>query len=309
MHPRQSLPPAAVSLAANQHDTISYSQLRGSGLNEKVIRRMSKDWHRFGRGVYCLSTPTWLSAAWAGLLVGGDGAATGGLAAAHLYGWVPREPAGITVWTDVRTDPWRIDDWQLRFRRGTRATRGHVRRTPPEETLLDAADEGSTDTILHLLTRAFTERHTTPERVLQRMNERSRQRHRQKITQACHQGMEGVESILEWRYLTQIEQAHRLPTASRQVRLIGSSRCDVFYEPNGVIVELDGRLGHLEDFRDHRRDNRNALEYGALTLRYGSQDIFHAPCSIAAEIAQALAGRGWHGSLRTCRSCKVRSGR
>lgn len=306
MIPRQNLPPGAASLAAGQHDTITYAQLLRSGVSEKVIRRMSRDWIRFGRGVHCLSTPSWLSAVWAGLLLGGDGAVAGGLAAAHLYGWLPTEPARITIWDDIHTTPWRINDWHLRFRRSARPGRGQVRHTPPEDTLLDAADESGTDTTLHLLTRAFTERHTTPARVLRRMGERSRQPHRRVIMDACDHGMEGVESILEWHYLTRIEQAHGLPSASRQVRLVGSNRCDAFYETQGVIVELDGRLGHLEDFRDHRRDNRNALEYGALTLRYGSRDVFHAPCEIAEEVARTLVGRGWRGSMRACATCVPR---
>lgn len=309
MHPRQCLPTVAVSLAAAQGQSISWAQLRRFGLSEKVIRRMSKEWGRLGRGVYCLTSPQWPSAAWAGLLVGGDSATVGGLAAAHLYGWSPTAPARITIWTDTRAAPWQIGEWRVIFRRGLRSARGQIRRTSPEETLLDVASECGADATLHLLARALTERHTTPERVIAELRARSRQRHRRDIAEACAHGMAGVESILEWRYLTQVQQAHGLPSATRQARLTGSSRCDVFYEPNGVIVELDGRLGHLEEFRDHRRDNRNAVEHGALTLRYGSQDLFHSPCAIASQVAQVLRLRGWTGSVTTCRTCRPGSTR
>lgn len=141
MHPRQCLPTVAVSLAAAQGQSISWTQLRRFGLSEKVIRRMSKEWSRLGRGVYCLTSPQWPSAAWAGLLVGGDSATVGGLAAAHLYGWSPTAPARITIWTNTRAAPWQIGEWRVIFRRGPRSARGQIRRTSPEETLLDVASE------------------------------------------------------------------------------------------------------------------------------------------------------------------------
>lgn len=267
---------------------------------------MARDWCPLGRGVHSLAAPDWLSAAWAGLLVGGDNASLGGLAAAHLSGWLPEPPRRITVWSHGHPSPWEIDGRRVTFRRGVRGRRGRIPRTLPEETLLDAADECSPDSVLHLMARAFTHRHTTPQRVAELLQRRSRQRHRSEISQACEHGMAGVESILEWRYLTRIEQAHGLPPASRQVWLSGSDRCDVFYEDYGVIVELDGRLGHEESFRDHRRDNRNALQHDALTLRYGSRDIFYVPCPIAEEVAAVLRRRGWRGEFRLCRNCPGR---
>jgi hypothetical protein len=60
-----------------------------------------------------------------------------------------------------------------------------------------------------------------------------------------------------------------------------------------VIVELDGRVGHVEDgaSRNRRRDNISTV-LGRVTLRYGWVDTVHDSCGTAAEVAQVLRGRG-----------------
>ena len=81
-------------------------------------------------------------------------------------------------------------------------------------------------------------------------------------------------------------------------------RIDVDYALFGLLVELDGLLGHegLGRFRDMDRDNRHAL-IGALTLRYGWFDVADRPCGVAWQVYRALVQRGYTGPFRRCRQC------
>ncbi|MDX6263738.1 MAG: hypothetical protein QOH84_5426, partial [Kribbellaceae bacterium] len=71
----------------------------------------------------------------------------------------------------------------------------------------------------------------------------------------------------------------------------------------GLIVELDGRVGHsdaLSRWRDMGRDNAAATS-GKLTLRFGYQLVSH-PCETATQVVAALHHRGWIGTPRPCSS-------
>ncbi|WP_375422971.1 hypothetical protein [uncultured Friedmanniella sp.] len=73
-------------------------------------------------------------------------------------------------------------------------------------------------------------------------------------------------------------------------------RRDVRYSAYGVVVELDGRLGHegLGRFRDMARDNGAVLD-GEVTLRYGSAEVFGEACLVARQVGAVLGGPGWRG--------------
>ena len=115
----------------------------------------------------------------------------------------------------------------------------------------------------------------------------------------------GAYSLLEVRYLRDAERAHGLPRSHRQVRAaIGSRHCyrDADYVEYGVLIELDGRLGHeaaWDRWADMDRDNA-ALANGALTIRLGYRQVVGTPCRAAIFVAEVLRGRGWPGVLRPC---------
>lgn len=114
--------------------------------------------------------------------------------------------------------------------------------------------------------------------------------------------------MLEWGYLNRVERAHGLPSASRQVlrRTAGGKQYrDIEYDPFGLVVELDGRLGHDSweaENRDADRDLDDAAA-GKLSIRLRWQQVFGAPCRTAERLEQVLHARGWTGNLRRCRSC------
>jgi hypothetical protein len=114
----------------------------------------------------------------------------------------------------------------------------------------------------------------------------------------------GAHSLLEYRYVRDVERAHGLPAAQRQARADEHGRViyrDVRYRGYEVVVELDGRASHPDDqrWRDQRRDNAAAAE-GVVTLRYGWADVTERPCETAREIGTALARRGWRGTMKRC---------
>ena len=121
----------------------------------------------------------------------------------------------------------------------------------------------------------------------------------------------GAHSALELRYLRDVERAHGLPRGERQsVRSAGRSENqhrayrDVLYREFGLVVELDGRVGHVGDgrLRDLRRDNVSALR-GERTLRYGWQDVTEEPCTTAFQVAGMLGRGGWPGLPSRCSRC------
>lgn len=76
------------------------------------------------------------------------------------------------------------------------------------------------------------------------------------------------------------------------------------YEEFALLIELDGRIGHVEEgmWRDRKRDNAHAI-VGWLTLRFGWWEVVNAPCAVATQIVAVLRARGWRGQLRGCSVC------
>lgn len=244
------------------------------------------------------------------LALGGSGVVAG--AAAGLY-WgllagtlAPDEPILMLVSTPVHRTP-----TGLRMRRVKEPhARAHPAREPAvltiEHTVLDlvrcAPSEGRA---VELVLRACRERLTTPERLRATMAGQPRVRRRRLIAQVCTEVAAGVTSPLERRYRSDVATAHGLPLGRAQVRASGSGGAvyrDVVIEDHGVVIELDGRVGHDDGaatFRDQWRDNAATLT-GLATLRFGWLAIVGNPCGAAGQVAGLLRIRGWRGQPRRC---------
>jgi len=75
------------------------------------------------------------------------------------------------------------------------------------------------------------------------------------------------------------------------------------YAEWGVVVEVDGRLGH-ESWTDRVRDgarDRQLSGQGRVTTRLFWPDVATRPCQSAKEIGDLLGSRGWTGRARPCR--------
>ena len=314
MHARQPVPEALFRLAQLQDGVVSREQAIGLGLSRTAVTRLVRDgfWVRMARGIYLTAamSPTWPALAWAGVLIGGDAARLGGLAAAHLYGLVAEPPPSIDVLIPVTlsrpriTGPWCF----VRERPGARSPRtvGSPPRLTIEDTVLDLVcdpDCGDREAV-DWLTRAVNSRRTTPRRILRAAEHRHFLRQRTLIFAVLDDVAAGARSPLEVDYLNLVERAHGLPVGRRQASRRGTE-VDVLYEGYGLLVELDGRLGHtgMGRFRDMHRDNA-ATSDGLATLRYGKADVFGVPCAVADEVAHNLVRRGWEGSAHRCDRCR-----
>jgi very-short-patch-repair endonuclease len=156
------------------------------------------------------------------------------------------------------------------------------------------------------VTKAVQRRLTTPEALSRALQRRTRIRHRKLIGELLADVASGVHSALEHRYLHDVERAHGLPKPSRQASRPGKGVfVDVLYREFALIVELDGRIGHVEEgrWRDRRRDNMHAAS-GALTLRFGWHEVTREPCAVALDVAEVLIGRGWTGYPAKCPRCQ-----
>lgn len=289
---------------------VSGEQIDLLGFNLRSAERLvnQRSWQRLVTGVYQVHAgPTpWTGLAWAGVLLGGSEARTGFAAAGHLWGLVEDAPQTITVLVPHSRPLADRGCWAFRQERpGVRSRRspGSPPRTTIEDTVVDLCAQDSEGELVGLLSKAVQGRRTTPSRILRCVESRQRLRHRRLLRQLLADVAEGTESPLEVRYLTDVERAHGLPRAVRQVRSrSGREVRDVRYVEYATIVELDGRLHIAGRFKDMRRDNAALLD-GDLTLRYGWSDVTERPCLVAAEVARLLSARGWSGSPTMCRRC------
>jgi hypothetical protein len=309
-----------VRLLDFQGGVIARWQLPAVDQDARIIETKLRTgrWRPLYRGVYAAYTGESSRAClqWAAVLRAGDGAALSHYTAAELDGLTdkPSNVIHVTVGHDHRI---KISS-QERHQKAPRivihrtdridAVR-HPARTPPrtriEETVLDLTQHAASfDAAFSWLCQGCGRRLVTSEMLRAAVHERKRLRWRDEILCALESVAEGVHSNLEWRYVSDVELTHGLPTAKRQAKMIRGSRSqylDNLYEPFGVAVELDGRAAHLvEDrWRDIRRDNFGARS-GIITLRFSWADVTCRPCEVAAEVADVLWFRGWDGTPWRC---------
>lgn len=312
------LPSGLQELAATQRGVLGRGQMLAAGLTDERIEShlRGRRWLRVGPGVYLTHTGRMDHDArvWAALTYVGRGAVASHETAAFLWRLCDEPPpcvhVSIPASRRVRSQP------GLRLHLSGRiATARHPTRSPPrtrvDDTVLDLIDQADSVAVaVDWVTRACQRRRTTPARLRDRAADRSRLRWRRVVGDVLADVASGAETPLELTYVHEVERRHALPRARRQRhRWTGSASqwIDGDYEAYGTRVELDGRVGHVEDgaLRDHRRDNLSTEE-GYVTLRYGWAAVYGDGCSAACQVARVLLRRGWAGPPRPCgRDCAV----
>jgi very-short-patch-repair endonuclease len=310
VHPRVDPTAQLRALALAQAQVVSAGQVAALGLGLRSVDRLiaQQHWTRLAPGIYHTGTgsPTWLGLAWCGVLLGGTGARLGLASAGHLWGLVeaPRTITVLVPWERriLPRAPWRFQ----RERSGVRDSRspGDPPRTTIEETVVDLCAAAQPGELVDLLTTAVQTRKTTAPRILAALDRRSQVRYRGLLRDILCDVADGAESVLEVRYVRDVERAHGLPRGSRQHRgRRGRAHRDVLYEEFATIAELDGIIHARQRFRDNRRDNAALLD-GEVTLRYGWSDVTERPCQVAFEVAAVLRSRGWAGFPTRCPLCR-----
>lgn len=296
-----------------QAGTVARRQLLAAGLTENDVRRLlrRRDLNPIHPGVFVdhTSAPTWLQWAWAGVLYAWP-AALGGESALRVVDGPTGGPrgAGVTVVIDhgrrVRdrdglvVERRRHLDQQVLWNLGPPRLRY-------EHAALDVAISAPSDMdAIAVLARCVGGRRTTARRLAEALRARKRMPRREWTVAVLDDVAQGTCSVLELAYLRDVERAHGLPVARRQLHAVGAGgRIYRDAEVLGrLVVELDGRLFHdsvADRDRDMERDLDASLD-GRTTVRLGWGQVIERPCSTAAKVAALLRSHGWAGTPVRC---------
>lgn len=299
----------------SQHQIVSRVQLLAAGWTTDRIRHRIRNrrWQTIHPGVYSthsgpLGYDERLIAA---LLHAGPDAAWSHYTAAEQLGLLkpsPDRPVHVAV-PDHRNLSRRPG---LVIHRDIHWADRLARSTPPRRTaahaVLDIVGISRTlDQAAAIIAEACQSGRVHPGDIATALTTRGRLRHGRLLRPILTDVAAGTHSLLELRYLHNVERRHGLPTGHRQ-RAIDREFTDVYYEGFGLDVELDGRL-HLvpnQRWRDLDRDNRATLR-AETTLRYGWLDITARPCAAAVQILKILRRTNPHLPAHPCSpTCPVR---
>jgi hypothetical protein len=310
--------PAWGELMAAQAGVISRRQALRLGLAGDVIenRVRSGRWRGVQWGVYATFSGglSRESVLWAAILRAGPGAALSHQTAAELLGLTGDRSEVVHLTVSHGRHPELIRGVVV-HRSDRIAAATHPVQLPPrtrvEETTIDLTQSATSfDDAYDWICRAISGRLTTGALLQAALDARPKLRWRAALAVALAEAASGVHSILEARYVHDVELPHGLPAATRQAPTGEAARSryvDNLYDEARLVVELDGRVAHgiAQRRADMRRDNAHAAA-GILTLRYSWADVTERPCAVAQQIAEVMSRRGAPVPLRPCRpACPI----
>lgn len=248
-------------LMDRQSGVVSRRQVLEAGGDDVDIRRMvrRREWARVHEGVYVDHTGplTRSQRTWAAVLLHWPAAAHR-QTALDLHGVRrdrrapgPDEPVWVMIDAARRT-PTPVPGVRVERVRGASSwLTSH--RWPPRVTvemaLLKVASQRDLAGAVAVLADACQQRRTDVTKLLHALERLGTLRGRAALVDVLRDVAEGAYSVLEHRYLRDVERAHGLPVGRRQVREPNHGRAvvrDVTYEAEGLVVELDGRFGHRD---------------------------------------------------------------
>ncbi|TDD41404.1 hypothetical protein E1263_42480, partial [Kribbella antibiotica] len=279
-----------------QNGVVSRTQLLAGGwLDVRIKRRLrSRRWQTIHPGVYANHTGPigYDERLLAALLYAGPDSAWSHYTAAEQLGLLrpaPGRPIHLAIpdHRQVRSQPGLVIHRDIHW--ADRLARAVPPRRTGAHAILDIVGISRTlDQAAAVVAEACQTGRVHPRDLLAALSTRGRLRHGRSLRPILTDVAAGSHSLLEIRYLRDVERRHGLPTGTRQ-RAVDSEYTDVYYDGFGLDVELDGRL-HLiptQRWRDLDRDNRATLRAEA-TLRYGWFDITNRPCTAATQVLQVL---------------------
>lgn len=312
---KTDLPKELREIADYQSGVVTRTQTLAAGISDRVVGVLVRRgrWQRLYPGVYAAFSGQLSREAvlWAAVLRAGPGAALSHKTAAELWGLGTDVSSPIHLTIPVGRRIGKTPGLAVHL---SLAVAVHPAQTPPrtrlEETVIDLWEAaGSLDNAVGWVTSAIGKRLTTQDKLRHAMEARKRVRWRSQLAELLSPDSAGIHSVLEYRYVRNVERPHRFPAGCRQAAARRRGRItyrDTLYEEYQTVVELDGRVAHPGDSRwnDIHRDNA-AVTAGLSTLRYGWRDVTMTPCVTAAEIADALAKRGYDDARPCSPTCPV----
>jgi len=318
------IPPRLLEQARSQAGVVARRQAIQAGMSKNGItsKVTSGRWRHIYPGVYATFTGPITRAArlWAVVLYVGKGAQLSHETAAEILRLGDQRSSliHVTIPAERRVRAVRgvVIHRSSYLEAGWRFARGIPPHTWIEETITDLVDAaGNFDDAVGWVTAGFQRKLAGEARLRQVMAARKKLRWRTRLDEIIPMAAAGTHSPLEYRYDRDVERAHGLPPARRQVPFVKPDGTrgyrDRCYDQYNLVVELDGKRFHDEDGgdRDRRRDNNATIIAGA-TLRYDWDDVTRTPCETAAQLFAALRARGYPGTLKPCSAaCTARAGR
>ncbi|WP_024332748.1 hypothetical protein [Gordonia hirsuta] len=322
------LPGDLPALLDEQDGVITRRQILDGGGTPALVRSKLRrgEWVRKYPGVYLTHTgdPSPRQRTWLALLGGGAGAvlcdrsavfAAGGSVDGRRY-----DDGAVHIAVDghgnLRRRSARVEPVVVHYISGL-AEKSLINVRParlrPEYAVLRVAGQADTEhRAVARLAEGVGSRIVTAERMLTVLGSRHNYRRQTFLEQVLADIRDGTCSVLEHRYLTDVERGHGLPAGTRQApTAVGRKGFrDVLYGEAGVIVELDGRFGHDDAAardRDLERDLDALIGGIGVTARVGSGQVYDRPCQTAQKVARLLTAHGWTGTPTRCRiACTLR---
>lgn len=306
-------------LIKEQEGVITRAQTLECGLDQAYARRRvrRREWVTIYPGIYLTHTgdPTWLQLAWCAVLDAWPAVLCGESALHAAMGEGVDSPIHIAVAPDRRVSVrpgvvvhhdkhlWERPQWNL-----------HPPRARLEEAILDIAASASESDAIAALADPVQGRLTTAERLLAALEARARIRLRRFIFAVLRDVRDGTRSVLEHRFLTNVERPHGLPTPIRQspTKVGRPGYRDLEYPELGLVIELDGFADHgdrVARARDLRRDLDAAAHGGMRTLRICFKQATVEACATALLVGKVMSRMGWAGAPTPCADphCAVRT--
>lgn len=308
------IPPGLQRLITEQAGVVSRPQLLGAGVSRTVIDSKVRrgPWQPIYPGTYGAfrGAVSWEARLWAAVLYAGPGALLTHETAAEILGLTDRRcpVIKVTIPASRRVRPPR----GVAIRRSTfdyprwRPQRGVPPHALYADTIIDlVAGADNLDDVVGWVSRGIARNLVSAGQLKMAVAARRRFRWRDQIDEIIEIVGGGSHFPLEFRYDRDVERAHGLPAAARQVKFVKPDGTKGFrdrcYERYGLIVELDGDEFHRAEQRgtDRARDNESAATTGA-TLRYGWAGVTRSPCETAGQVYRALRKRGYAGAITPC---------
>ncbi len=241
-------------------------------------------------------------AIWVDLLCCGRAAVLAGLSAAAQDGWEGRAPARRHLLVPQGRQV--TDRPDLDVHSSTRLGSEHVHplRSPPRtrlpRSLVDAASWAAIpDDARAIIASGVQQRLVRPGDLAVVARSVPNLRRRQLILATIRDAEGGSHSLPEGELVTMCRR-FRLPVPSRQVRRKDASGrwrwLDAYWDDFELVAEIDGRF-HMEAttwWTDMWRGNEHAVAREGL-LRFPAFAVRDEPARVAAQLAAALAARGW----------------